>query len=362
MNLRVLSKLVVFAISSVVSFSLQCAPIALESAFKQSGLVGYCAVKSAEGLSTKYNFGLRDVANSLPYQTDTPQVIGSVSKTFIGLAIAQLVNQRKLDLDTDINSYLPFKVQHPKFKQTPITLRMLATHTAGIRDDMRAYRKSYQVGDQQALDTFAQFTQRYFDGSDKATHHHYNKHQPGSFYEYSNMGAALAALIIEQQSGMAFDTYVEQKILQPIGMQRSSFIRPASAALGYTAKPLVLPSYWLVTYPDGGLYSTCDDLARYLSAMLQPANYQLVEKDVALAFQPQLKTRPKNMPEKMSNSGLFWEIRGARLGHTGGDPGASSVVAIDPIKMSFRLQLTNMEVDEGKKTLMGFSSLWKALE
>ena len=58
----------------------------------------------------------------------------SIRKTFTGVAMMQAVQEGKLSLDQDINTYLPFKVVNPSFPDTAITLRQLATHTSGITD------------------------------------------------------------------------------------------------------------------------------------------------------------------------------------------------------------------------------------
>ena len=84
--------------------------------------------------------GFANIKEQIPYTVNTIQQIESISKTFLGLSIMLLVEEGKLDLDKDINTYLPFKVRNPFFPRKSITLRHLATHTASI-DDRELHEK-----------------------------------------------------------------------------------------------------------------------------------------------------------------------------------------------------------------------------
>ena len=80
-------------------------------------------------------FGLADVEKQIPFTPKTIHVMASVSKTFIGVALVKLMELKGIALDTPINALLPFEVHHPKFPESAITLRQLANHTAGLRED-----------------------------------------------------------------------------------------------------------------------------------------------------------------------------------------------------------------------------------
>lgn len=87
-------------------------------------------------------YGYADLEAKMPLTTKTLQGIASVSKTFVGVSVMKAIEEGKLTLDQEINSILPFKVEHPVHKDIPITIRHLATHTASISDDGN-YDKAY---------------------------------------------------------------------------------------------------------------------------------------------------------------------------------------------------------------------------
>lgn len=113
----------------------------------EAGIMGLGAAIIVDGkvVWTK-GYGFADKANALPFTPDTVMNIGSISKTFTGVALMRSVQEGKLALDENINAYLPFKVVNPHSPNVPITLRQLAAHTSGITDAEPAYRDSYHFG------------------------------------------------------------------------------------------------------------------------------------------------------------------------------------------------------------------------
>ncbi|HMQ70272.1 MAG TPA: serine hydrolase domain-containing protein [Ignavibacteria bacterium] len=92
------------------------------------------AIVSIDSALYLNGFGFADIESKSPYTDRTLQNIGSVSKTFIAVALMQMVEQGKISLDDNINDYLPFKVVNPFFPDSIITVRMLAAHTSGLTD------------------------------------------------------------------------------------------------------------------------------------------------------------------------------------------------------------------------------------
>jgi CubicO group peptidase (beta-lactamase class C family) len=337
---------------------------ALQAAFSESKLPGFCAILITPEKQSCFAGGFADKP-TLPYTIDTYQPVGSVSKTLIGLALAQLSEEKKIDLDADIDSYLPWSVRNPDFKSVPITLRQLATHTSSIRDRMVAYRKSY-VAQGAASPDLGSYLKSYFspDGNLFARGN-FIRAAPGKTYEYSNIGAALAAYVIEAKLKMPFARYVKLHIFRPIGMQSRFEARVTDARL-YKKSGAKIPPYRLVTYPDGGLISSCGDLALYLNAIIaanlgrqSKFDTKVVQRMLAPQF---VGRRPAKMPEKITNHGLFWEIRGEKIGHTGSDPGVTALVSFNPITGSARLQLTNIDIEESSSLTQQFIALWQQLE
>jgi CubicO group peptidase (beta-lactamase class C family) len=184
-------------------------PYALESGDIAGAVV--VVVKDGQVL-TQRGFGYADLAERTPVDPETTLFrTGSVSKLTTWTAIMQLVEQGKLDLDTDVNEYLDFEI--PDYDGKPVTLRDIMTHTAGFQETVRLL-----ISDQQ---------------SDMVSLEQYVKQSlpprifaPGEVPAYSNYATALAGYIVERASGMSFDDYIDQNIFAPLGMVQSTFRQP----------------------------------------------------------------------------------------------------------------------------------------
>jgi CubicO group peptidase (beta-lactamase class C family) len=353
-----------------------CAPLwaaecagnaAMQSVFAGSQLPGYCGATWQQDTGTRlcFNAGHADTASGKAFDQRSRQPIGSISKTAIGLAIAQLAVAGKLDLDAPLERYLSWKIRNPKFPEQPLTLRELATHRSSLRDREDAYRESYVPADQADTASLEAYLQSYTDPKGKRfSARNFVADAPGKRYEYSNMGAALAALVVEKVSAQGFDAYVQEHIMAPLHLGMSYQPKPGDTTLYQNQKPF--PAYRLITYPDGGLRASCEDLRTYAAAIIHAHNGQpsaLDAKAVQLMLTPQFDgKRPVGLPEKISNYGLFWEQRGANFGHSGSDPGVTGLLSIDLAQEIVRVQLTNVDISDSKKLQASFVALWDTLK
>jgi CubicO group peptidase (beta-lactamase class C family) len=223
-------------------------------------------------------YGVSDVDKQTPVDPKTTLFRpGSISKLFTWTAVMQLVEQKKLDLDTDINTYLDFKI--PEAFGKPITLRNLMTHTPGFEETIKNIfmtdpKKYIPLGT--ALKAWV--PERVF--------------APGEVPAYSNYGAALAGYIVQRVSGEPFEQYVAHHILQPLGMAHSTFEQPLPKALaaemsrGYdlaTDKPQ--PFELIPMSPAGALSTSADDISRFMIAHLNGGSY-----DGATILKPETAT------------------------------------------------------------------------
>jgi len=354
---------------NTLALLLMFSPVAVAGSSSQ--LAGYCGVaQTGSSLPREHVSGYSDVANRRGYSLDTVQPIGSVSKPFIGLALAQLSKAGKLDLDAPIDAVLGWKVANPAYPNRPITLRQLATHSSGLFDDEAAYEQSYVPIDAEAM-SLHDFLERYLgQNTGTSARSRFRKSAPGTAYEYSNIGAALAALAVERASGMPFADYVRARILAPLKMNDSGYpgfasVPPIATRATLYEGGLPVAPYRLVTYPDGGLLSTCADLQRFAQAVLQAANGKTSALDpavVATMLAPQWKSSLPGAPKSLVNHGLFWEMSGSgSIGHTGGDPGLAALLAIQPRHSSTRIQLTNSGIDNDTEASEAFKARWKTL-
>ena len=342
----------------------------LRAAQGESGFPGFAVAITERGKGVVYEagFGWADRASQKPFTETTVLNIGSVSKTFIGVALMRAVEQGRVDLDAPIERHLSFQARNPRFPDQPITLRHLATHTSGIQDRETIYRKAYTEGLEPSM-ALGDYLRRYLDPKgDWFERKNFGKHAPGKAYDYSNIGAALAAYVIEKAMEEPFDSLTTRTVLQPLGMTDSGWsyadINFEQHATLYDGNEVVDP-YTLVTYPDGGLRTSASSLGRYLSAILDGGRSGdariLAEASVEAMTAAQFGSddRPKGLGEK--TPGLFWSINGkGQIGHTGGDPGISAVMAFDPDSGCGWLFLTNTELS--KKTFESFQGIWELLK
>ncbi|CAF3693725.1 unnamed protein product [Rotaria socialis] len=162
------------------------------------------------------------------YQSILPQVsmnvdksiftIASISKTFIAVAVMQLVEKQLIDLDTDINQYLSEpdrKIFHPHYPSHSITLRKLLSHSASIAVNTQGWINFYRPGDSAFMETtLADICFTYINPNTS------NRlpEPPGSVTYYSNEGSALAALVVERMTKMPYDQYVLKNIFKPLNI------------------------------------------------------------------------------------------------------------------------------------------------
>jgi CubicO group peptidase (beta-lactamase class C family) len=221
-------------------------------------------VKDGKLLFAK-GYGYADLENKIPVDPErTIFRIGSVGKTFTWTAVMQLVEQGKLDLDADINTYLDFRI--PDTFPQPITLKHLLTHTDGFEE--RWFEWLAKEGDE--LAPWRDWM---------ISHMPARVRPPGEAAAYSNYGAALAGYIVMRVSGQPYDQYIQEHILNPLGMTHTSAHWPfppdlrARASTGYeydgSAFQVCPPlnGQW-VTLPPGGILASAEDVARFMIAHL----------------------------------------------------------------------------------------------
>jgi CubicO group peptidase (beta-lactamase class C family) len=203
-------------------------------------------------------FGYTDWDRRTPVTQETLFSIQSMSKSFTGTAAMFAAQEALVDLDAPITTYLPdFHVnsiyqEHPEKK---ITLRMLLSHTAGFEHEA-------PIGGNHDLPGHT-FEEHIASISDT-----WLRFPVGTRWGYSNLGIDLAGYILQLRSGMPFTQYVQEKVLNPLGMKNSTLdIRQVLArsdrAIGHGPLPFRPPTEFLII-PSGGVRTTATDMARYL--------------------------------------------------------------------------------------------------
>jgi CubicO group peptidase (beta-lactamase class C family) len=268
--------------------------------------------------------GFADVEAATVPEEDTPFRVASVTKTFTATAIGQLHDAGALSFDDPVVDHLPElkSAIDPFGPVDDLTLRSLLTHRSGLTaepplQDWRGRRFPPIEETLAAADRIEVVV------------------PPGAVEKYSNLGFQLLGEVVARASGRPFQEFVQERILSPLGMDRSGFGTPSDAATGYDRRPFadapgVSVGRTKPTDAEGGLWSTAADLARWLS-------FQIVGSPSVLRAETLMELhRPASVlgPAWTSGQGLAWhhDRRGERVyvGHAGGTPGFSARVAFSP--------------------------------
>jgi len=315
---------------------------------ESSNLVGFAvAIVNKDSIVYSKGFGYSNKEQQKPYTTKTVQPIASISKTLLGVALMKAQEMGLLDLDDPINDHLPFTIQNPFYPNEPITIRQLANHTSSILDTEH-YNKIYifndsippfyenlpqksKLGVKQEVDIFnnnqmmpaSQFIKNQYCTDGKwYTSNSFSNTVPGSTYDYSNMGANIAAFIIAEVSDMEYTKFLQKYILNPIQMDNSGWaskdhpLENASKLYWY-GNPI--PQYEFITYGDGGFMTNIEDFSQYLMAVMKGYNGE--SNILKASSYKEMLSQPASKEFKKS---VFWTIDDEKIGHSGNDPGIIS--------------------------------------
>ena len=328
------------------------------------------SVVKHDTLLYQQSFGKADIQNSIAYTNLTTQPLGSISKTFVGAAIVKAIEQGYFSLETDINDILPFTIQNPKMPNAVIQIKHLVTHTSGLLDNTDVYFKAYHILPGENLSTVGaqlltdgsgiqqretlplnEFLAEYYqEGGAFYSLDNFAETAPGETWSYSNVATSLAAYLVESATGIPFKAYVNANIFQPLDMFQTAYevanLNPADLAILYWDKNTPLPKYANDSYPDGSIYSSNEDLAKYLMDMMSGAvgksSNLFSEAGYQMLFEAMLPHG--ELPAGLAaNQGIFWFLDGSEVKHDGSDPGTTCSLQFDMTENTGYLLLTNMD-------------------
>jgi len=330
-----LQPITAFAASSPQSTSNALTPQAVEAfmngfasyAMKSYDVPGFEFVMVKDGkVFFSKGYGFADIEKQMSFDPDQTIVRGgSIIKTITALAVMQLVEQGKLDLDADVNQYLTH-FQIPNTYDEPITTRELLHYTAGL--DTRFI--SIRVESADAILPLSDYL---------AQHLTERVRPPGEIRSYNDFEIALAGLLVEEISGIPYDQYVQENIFKPLDMDSTSIYLPnedeGRVALGYRAdgQPYSLNYYYINDAAGAGFNTTASDLARYMIMHLENGKYgdaQLLSEESAKELRT---TRFQHDPHLPGIAYTFDEMYwgGLRvLAKSGGAPGFQNRMLLIP--------------------------------
>jgi CubicO group peptidase (beta-lactamase class C family) len=207
--------------------------------------------------------GYADRAVHTPVTGDTHFRLGSISKTFVALAIVQLWENGLVDLDDTVEEIVPeVAIANPWHDTDPVRVIHLLQHTAGF-DDMHFNERYVVDGVELPL----------VEVLDRNPRSRRVRWRPGTRMSYSNPGYAIAALVIERVAGEAYEDYIRREIFDPLAMHRSSFRLTiedepllAQGYSGPTGPPVGFPQIHL--RPAGNMHSSAREMGRFVQMML----------------------------------------------------------------------------------------------
>ena len=282
-------------------------------------------------------FGMADLEDSAPATSSTLFRLGSISKPITAVALLQLSEQGRLDLDAPVQKYCP---AFPT-KEWPITSRELLGHLGGIRHynvdgkgDVPEDSARHFSGMVESLQIFA---------ADPLVA------KPGSKFNYSTYGYTLLGCVLEGAAGEKYVDFVKKSVLQPAGMDqtqaddffsviphRTRWYHKDKSGLVRNAG--VLDSSYKI--PGGGLLSSADDMARFEAAIL-------ADKLVKPSTRELMWTSEKTDDGKPTGYGLGWGTMnkfGVRIvAHSGGQQGTSTAFLLVPERRAGVVVLANMD-------------------
>lgn len=313
-----------------------------------------CVLQNGRVTDT-FTYGVRD-RKGTPMTQDTLFRVGSISKLVTAVGVMQLWEQGRVMLDSDVSAYLGAAVRNAAYPDTPITLRQLMTHTAGLRDG--AFYNAALAGRVKPLaEVFA---------PDYATYAFLPKTRPGSAMQYSNFGGGLLGSVVEGATGATVDAYLRETLFAPLGITAAfqSALLPETAAVtdqyhmpgrkrptavrdGTPANAAADPATHY-TLTAGKLTLSAPDLAKVLIALCDGGVYgavRILQPKTALL----MRTAQNNLGSVHCESGrglcvsiLRGVVPGRTLyGHGGKAGGMLCAAFFDPTDRTGVVMLTN---------------------
>ena len=298
--------------------------VAVAAQMQQRHILGLALAVIQDGkIVREQGYGYRDGEHHLPVTPGTLFMAGSVSKPVAALGAMHLVEQGKLSLDENINAKLrTWHLPENGFtKDHPVTLRLILCHRAGVT--VEGFY-GYPVG--APVPSLVQV----LDGKAPAKSESIRVDQvPGTESRYSGGGYTVMQQMVMDVTGQRFDDYLEQTVLQPLGMTSSTFTQPLPkawddrAATGYLNEPRrPIEGRWTVqpALAAGGLWTTVGDLSRF---------YIGVQRALAGTSNPIISQALARLmvTEQHDGFGLGFDVGGAppRFGHNGAETGFRAI-------------------------------------
>jgi len=300
--------------------------------------VSIAVLKGGEIIFTK-GYGKADIQKNKAVNTNTLFNIGSISKSLTAFAIVALSEEGIIHLDSPVVKYIRrWKLPANKFDPRKVTIRKVLSHTAGL--SVRGYNGQYLPGEK--LPTIEESLAGY-KGSDGKLE---IISEPGTQFSYSSGGYTLLQLLIEEMTGNSFSIYMEQTLFEPLNMDQTGYALKEATATPYKGGGEPWPQYQFIEQGSGGIYTTANDLAKFVAAYaIQNKGKDIVKPEsIAMILQP--------APGTNGNYGLGCKIfpvseKTKLITHDGANEGWRAMYMLQPDTGNGIVIMTNS--DEGGK-------------
>jgi D-alanyl-D-alanine-carboxypeptidase/D-alanyl-D-alanine-endopeptidase len=306
-----------------------------------------------------FSFGNMSTAHNIPVNENTLFNIGSITKTFTTLLLADMVKQGLVNLTDPIEKYLPASVKVPEFNGQKITLEDLATHTSGLPEWPSNVWLNNQVGN---LNPNYNVTLLY-----QALSNTKLTRAPGSQFQYSSFGIGLIGHILSLKSGVPYQQLVKDRILDVLGMNDTKIALSQNEInnrfpVGHKGgKEITTPTIPKVLADAGAYHSTAPNMLKYISANLGLIHTKLddaMELQHLIRFGSSISANPMNYTESV---GLGWRVVtnfGTEvIAHTGSINGWNANVAFIPAKQIGVVALCSCDSTDADMGNFSFVSL-----
>jgi len=303
------------------------------------------AIVTDQDILWSKSYGMADLEKKVPSSPDTIYSICSISKLFTSVAIMQLRDAGKLRLEDLVSDHLPWFNLKQQYPDTgPITIRSLLTHSAGLP---RESDYPYWSGPDFPFPTQEQVKAKL--GDQKTLY------PPSTYFQYSNLGLTLLGEIVAEVSGVSYQQYVLENILKPLQLASTRPELPESLwrgklSTGYSSLKRDGTRDMLSFFqargiaPAAGFSSTVEDLASFASWQ-----FRLLEKGGKEILKASTLREMHRVhwvdPDWKTTWGLGFFVREVdgrtMVGHSGGCPGYSSILNIDPQKKQAFIVMIN---------------------
>lgn len=277
-------------------------------------------------------FGYSDLENMVPAKPESAYRLASLTKTITAISVLQLVEAGKVDLDAEVQTYVPY---FPR-KKWPVTVRLLLGHLGGI-----SHYKNYDMEGRIKVHKNTKEALAIFQDFDLVA-------EPGTKYNYSSYGYNLLGAVIEGASGQSYGDYIREHVFEPLGMSESRLDDPSdlisNRVRGYRlVKGEIKNSEYVDVssrFAGGGTRSTVVDLLKYAQGIIEG-------KLLKAETWKQMFTSMATKGGLFTGYGMGWGVRPWRghfqVSHSGSQPETMTYLLIFPLENFAIAAASNLE-------------------